>query len=282
MKLLPQRDIDLRSVGGLIFNEEDHSYHNADGIRYTGVTTLLSKYKLGFDSDAMSKYKSLKDFLPEDKFAQLKKHAGGWENVYKFYEKVCSKSEEYQIGLEKIKTAYLTEWDLAGKTGSEDGSLEHDLREKDVMENGFLFKGKHYPYSNKNITEITDKDCCVCTELLLWDHNNKIAGLADIVVFDNGVFHILDFKTNKKIGKYGFNGAKLLSPFSDLPECEYSIYTLQLNIYSYMIEKLSQLKKGESWLINTASVKHNRSEDIYIECDDMRDRVKESIFNELF
>lgn len=279
---LPNRDIDLREVGGLVFNEKDHSYHNSDGVKYTGVTTLLSKYKKGFDSDAMSKYKSLKDFLSEDKFTKLKKHAGGWENVFAFYEKICSISEENQIGLDKIRNEYLESWKEAGETGSNEGSIEHDKRERDIIENGFEFNGKHYPYLTKNITEITDKDYGVCTEILLWDHDNKIAGLADVVVFDKGVFYILDFKTNKKIGRTGFNGAKMLGPFSDLPECEYSIYSLQLNIYSYMIFKLSKLSKMGAWLINTASEKHERKEDIYIEVDDMETRVKESIFNELF
>jgi hypothetical protein len=42
------------------------------------------------------------------------------------------------------------------------------------------------------------------------------------------------------------------------------------------------MKKKGSWLISTASEKHERDEDIYIEVHDMESRVKEDVFVELF
>lgn len=279
MILLPQRDIDLRDVGGLIFIEKDHSYHNADGVRYSGVTTLLSKYKSKkFNSEHTARYKAMKDYLPKNIFDKIKEMAGGWENAHTLYDRVCKKGKDYLVNLERIKEDYLTQWENKTIEGSE----EHDSREREIIKNGFYYNGTLYPYLNKNILEITKSDVGVCTEILLWDHTIQLAGLADIVIFDKGSFHILDFKTNKEIGRTGFMGRKLLSPFEDLPDCEYSIYSLQLNIYSYMIEKLSKCKFIDAHLISTKSEEYERPEDVYIKCLDLKDKIKTEIFQELF
>lgn len=279
MTLLPNRDIDLRHLGGLVFSEKYHSYHNADGVKYTGVTTLLSKYKSQkFNADHTSKYKAMKDYLPENIFSRIKEMAGGWENAHVYYERVCNKGEKYLTNLERIRKEYLDSWQNKTVSGSE----EHDARERDIIENGFYHNGKHYPYLNKNILEITKDDVGVCTEILVWNHDLQLAGLADVVIFDKGKFYILDFKTNKEIKKTGFMGRKMLPPFDNLPECEFSIYSLQLNVYAYMIEDLSKCKYIDAHLISTKSEEYERQEDVYIECLDLRQEVKTEIFNELF
>jgi hypothetical protein len=279
MTLLPQRDVDLRHLGGLVFNEKYHSYHNSDGEKYSGVTTLLSKYKSQkFNADNTAKYKAMKDFLPEKIFKRIKEMAGGWENAHTYYERVCNKGVSYLENLEKIKNGYLEQW----KNKTISGSEEHDERERDIIENGFYYNGKLYPYLDKNILEITKDDVGVCTEILLWDHSKKLAGLADIVIFDKGKFYILDFKTNKEIKRTGFMGRNLLPPFDNLPECEFSIYSLQLNIYAYMINALSGCEYIDAHLISTKSEEYERPEDVYIECMDLREEVKTEIFNELF
>lgn len=279
MTLLPNRDIDLRDLGGLVFNEKYHSYHNSDGIKYTGVTTLISKYKSQkFNADNTSKYKAMKDYLPKKIFDRIKEMAGGWENTHTYYERVCNKGDEYSINLERIKKEYLDSW----KNKTISGSEEHDERERNIMENGFYHNGKLYPYLNKNILEITKDDVGVCTEILVWNHKLKLAGLADVVIFDKGKFYILDFKTNQEIKRTGFMGRKMLSPFDNLPECEFSIYSLQLNIYAYMISDLSGCEYIDAHLISTKSEEYNRPEDVFIECLDLREEVKIEIFNELF
>ena len=279
MTLLPQRDVDLRHLGGLMFEEETHSYYNADGVKYGGVTTLLSKYKSQkFNSENTARYKAMKDYLPKNIFDRLKKMAGGWENAHTYYEKVCNKGEEYLSNLERIKNEYLEEW----KNKTISGSETHDNRERDIIKNGFYHNGKLYPYLNKNILEITKDDVGVCTEILLWNHNIQLAGLADIVIFDKGKFYILDFKTNKEIKRTGFMGRKLLPPFDNLPECEFSIYSLQLNIYAYMIWELSGCEYVDAHLISTKSEEYDRDEDVYIECMDLWDEIKVEVFNELF
>lgn len=277
--LLPNRDIDLTDLGGLKFKESDHSYHNAEGIKYTGVTTLLSKYKSQkFDGEKTARYKAMKDYLPENIFNKLKEMAGGWENVHEYYERTCNKGEEYMINLERIKNEYIESWENKAVSGSE----EHDSRERDIIENGFYYKNKLYPYLNKNILEITKDDFGVCTEILLWNHDLKLAGLADVVLFNKGKFYILDFKTNKEIKTTGFMGRKLLAPFDNLPDCEFSVYSLQLNIYAHMISDLSGCRYIDAHLISTQSDEYNRPKDIYIECLDLRNEVKTEIFNELF
>jgi hypothetical protein len=55
------RSLDLTSVGGIIFEESTHKYTNADGIVYTGITTLLGRYHDHFDAEKTAINKSIKD-----------------------------------------------------------------------------------------------------------------------------------------------------------------------------------------------------------------------------
>lgn len=74
------------------------------------------------------------------------------------------------------------------------------------------------------------------TEWLIYDEDKKLAGSVDFtIVNQNGDLVIMDWKRSKKIRKTGFNKWGK-APFTDLPDCNYSHYTLQLNIYRHVLE----------------------------------------------
>ena len=123
---------------------------------------------------------------------------------------------------------------------------------------------------------ITKDDCCVVPEIMVWDHDSELCGLADLPIFDKGVVHILDYKTNKKIDKSGFMGAKMKGVFSMHPDSKTSKYSAQLYGYQKMACDITGFKAGECWIISTKSEKYNRPKDIFIECIDMSKEIRKA------
>jgi hypothetical protein len=77
----------------------------------------------------------------------------------------------------------------------------------------------------------------VCPELLVYDHEFKIAGQADVVLKMGKSISILDYKTSKTIEKVPFQDQRLLGPLSHLPNANFYIYAMQLSIYGYLLER---------------------------------------------
>jgi hypothetical protein len=279
--LMPDRNIDLRSVGGLIFNEEEHSYHNADGIRYMGMTTFLKQYSEPFDAEGTARYKAIKDNLDVNQMKKLKAlitsklnepSRTAWTKVHLFYDKLVESNDFLKNKLPETRQMYLDQWNKS----SADGSVEHDKREKDVIDNGVTWNGKYYPYMNKNILEVTKDDVCVIPEIMVWDHDKQLCGLIDLPIFDKGVIHILDYKTNKKIEKMGFMGKKMFGPFRFFPDANFYKYSAQLNGYMKMACDITKFEPGETWIISTASKEYKRKEDIYMQCENMMKEINEA------
>ena len=273
MSELQDRSYDLLSRGGIKFTEETHEYTNSDGVVYNSSTGILKQYKNPFDDVNMSKYKAIKEVLSYEKFNKLKRHAGGWDKVHKYWDKLLER-EEFKKPLLKKRKAFLDVWEKAGKDAVLAGSIEHAKREEEIIKNGFYWNNKYYPYADKTVLDIKNSDICAIPELLLWDHDIQLGGLADLPLFYNGVVDVHDFKTNKEISMTGFNGQKLRGILSHVPDCSFYLYSIQLEIYSRMIQDLTGFKRGENWIISTANPEYGRKEDVYIKCADMQKEVE--------
>ena len=75
------------------------------------------------------------------------------------------------------------------------------------------------------------------TEWMLWDEDLKIAGSVDMIYYNpvTKTYHMVDWKRSKEIKRFGFGFG--FGVCSHLPDCNYSHYSLQLNIYKYLLEK---------------------------------------------
>ena len=275
---LQDRSYDLTSIGGVKFDEEAHLYTNAAGEIYKSSTGIIKDFKNEFDSEGMSRYKAIKEILPIDSFTKLKRKAGGWEYVKDYWDILLKHSDKLKNALEKRQQKFLDEWKKAGDDAAHAGSLEHGKREEEIINNGFTWNNKYYPYSTKNILEVDKNDMCAIPEILLWYHGMKLGGLADLPLFERGYIHIHDFKTNKEISKTAFNDQRLKKFLGHLPDCSYYHYSLQLKIYQKLACRLSGLKPGECWIISTANPEYGRKEDVYIECANV-DKEVDLIFD---
>lgn len=264
--MIQNRSFDLRHKGGIVFNEEDHSYFNATGEQYESSTGIIKKYKAPFYDEQTAKYKAIKEILPEVHFKALKKHAGGWDNVHTFWDKLMER--EWAELLIERKDFHLAKWKHEAMAGSE----EHAKREQEIITNGGIeFQGVFYEYINTDVLSIPPNGQYCLTEMLLWDHSMKLGGLADLPLFDNSTFMVLDYKTNKEIAREGFMNKRMLPPFGQLPDCNYYHYSLQLDIYADMICQLTGFKHMGNYLISTANPAYGRETDELIKCEDLKE-----------
>lgn len=89
--------------------------------------------------------------------------------------------------------------------------------------------------------EIVEKDNIIplLSESRIYTLKYGYAGTFDLSTWDieKGGVYIRDYKTNADVYK-NFNLQRLLSPFEDLLDCDYSFYTLQLSLYQIPLEDL--------------------------------------------
>ena len=103
------------------------------------------------------------------------------------------------------------------------------------------------------------------------DSDFDICGMIDQLFYNkkSGMLELWDWKTNEKIdteSKY-----KLLSPISHISQAKLDVYSLQLSLYKLIVQKNTNLKLGDSYL-----VWFNESNDSYkiYKCHDYQNEVK--------
>ena len=238
--------------GKVAFLEGPHKYFNIedDSIVYTSVTTLIGKYEPEFNKEFVSKYKALERLMsPND----WKREKGGiWkskrisEDFLEIYG--ISKSE-----LNKVQQDILDEWAEINKQSCERGTKIHAQLENSFYNAGSNITLKKFGIGGKfeckkNYNEL-DLEYGVYPEYLIYYDNPKldlhIAGQIDLLVKNNNDIHIIDHKSNKKIDLKGFYNSSLRSteklkyPLTDLDNCNFNVYQLQLSTYAWMIQKIN-------------------------------------------
>lgn len=307
IKSTQDRTIDLTHIGGIKFEESNHRYTNNNNIVYKGVTTLLKDYEHHFDDKigainsaiksviigqfGEEKFNILKNKCKEDEINEYKglisyeekKLIFGHSFLYKKLEAIINKYPELKEKIELQRVQFLKEWKDKSDESIRLGSLEHDIREQKIKEDGYWFNGVHYKYiEGKNILNVTTDDVIVIPECLVWNHNVKLGGLADVFLFNKGFITVHDYKTNEEIEMESFMKKKMKGCCSKLMDCSYFHYSLQLRIYQQMaLDLRKEFKKSDNHIIHTASEKYNRKEDTIIKCFNVDNEV-ENIFKDLF
>jgi ATP-dependent exoDNAse (exonuclease V) beta subunit len=217
--------VSLSKFNKITFFESNHVY-KIDGVQTTSpsVTKLLSRFKKPFDVDSAA----------------------------------IRTANKRGVSVEQVKH----EWSQANLTSTVLGSLFHKY-----VENFFNGKRVGYEGSVKGLDD--DSKASVLTrlpilveqfkrfqdkhkllpvknELIVGDlsQGTNICGMVDMLTYDpsDGSFSIYDFKTNKKISDSSAYKQKFLHVLSHLDECELNAYTLQLNIYKYLIEQETDIR----------------------------------------
>ena len=238
--------------GDVGFLEGPHKYVNLkdSSIQYTSVTTLIEKYGKEFDKEFVSKYKALERLIPADNW---KKEKGAIWKSHKIPEGVL---EVYSItpeNLNKVQQEILDEWAETNRIACERGTKIHAQLENSFYNAGSNITLKKFGIGGKfkcekNYNEL-DMEYGLYPEYLIYYDNSKlnlhIAGQIDLIVKSGNDIYIIDHKTNAKIDLKGFyNSAlrttdKMKFPLTDLDECNYNHYQLQLSMYAWMLQKIN-------------------------------------------
>jgi ATP-dependent exoDNAse (exonuclease V) beta subunit len=226
----------------VILDHDTHVYTNTEnGEVYTSVTTLIGKYKKPFDKDKWSK--------------------------------VVAKREG------KTQDEILDKWSSITTTAQNRGTNVHLIMEN-YIKSRKIEKGYEELVDSfiKKTNGIILPESNILSEELLYSHEYKLAGTADLVVENGNNFYILDFKTNKKFNYVNKYNDYFYEPIDYLPQCEFNTYTIQLSIYAWMHEQLTGKKCGGLKIFYLREF-NNKTFWQEIPCTYMKSTVKDLLFD---
>jgi len=195
----------------MFLDEETHTYTNEKGERYSSVTTLLGTWFNPFDEK-----KELKKIRNDP--AKIKRYEG--------------------MSDDEIKQQWKTEGLEASRLGTElHKHIENYLTgNMDYMKNRALIDVEYKYFLDFIETPLVTKG----VEWRVWNDDIKLAGTIDYVSENkDGTIDLYDWKRSKSLTR-PLGGFSIVPELMHIPCTNFWKYTLQLNIYKWLIEK-----KGE-------------------------------------
>ena len=195
------------------FDPVKHTYTNTEtGELYISTTTLIGKYHPQFNAPLMAERVAKRDGVSTQFVLDM------WEEIKN---KACAK-----------------------------GSMIHNLLEDYIKEGKRIDKLPWmYDEYDRIIKETVWRPTKTHSEMVLWNHEYKIAGMADVIIESGKYFYVVDFKTNKAFGRESKFNEYFHKPIDHLAVCEFNSYALQLSVYAYMYELLHKKKLKQMFVL---------------------------------
>lgn len=232
------------------FNEDLHRYTDEDNNEYTSVTSLIKRYEKPFDENYWAKKKADEAGLPTEVVKQnwkdIREYSANKGTIeHKLLEDSINKSNNNQ-DFKFDSTTYRERSPFKDRIGF----IEINSTNLEVLANSPL--GRKYPEIYKFLEGFILQGWTLMAEKRVYWYDFLIAGTIDCLLLKGKEFMIVDWKTNKdklkfesgyykKIG--GVKSDQWVStndffkpPISALSFCKGNIYTLQLSLYSYILE----------------------------------------------
>ena len=242
----------------LYFEENGHRYTDNGGNEYISVTTIIGNYVPKFDAKYWAHKKAKEQGVSEKEIIKqwnkIKDEAceRGTEthNNIEGAIKEVSKFKEAIQYLQQLEGRCITVADIPGLIPK---PLDID-KFKEATEN-------KYPEIYRVFQFYIERGYTIYSEIGVFDPTLLISGTIDIFCYRPTDFVILDWKTNR--GGLQFESGyfkkdkttipnqltnewvrksdKMLPPLNHLPECNGSHYTMQLSIYSRLVERILEI-----------------------------------------
>jgi ATP-dependent exoDNAse (exonuclease V) beta subunit len=184
----------------------------------------------------------------------------------------------------------LAEWEFKGEFSRTKGTLLHNYAEnhwqnkifpldytiyeekfgeglmKERLEECIRMFGEFYLKAKKNLIP-------VAMELVIGDSNIGIGGMVDCLFWNDKYkeYQIWDYKTNKEIAEYSKYRKRMKAPINFLHDCELEAYSIQLNLYKYIIQKNTDIKIGKCFLVH---IHEEQEEYNIIECKEYQEIIQ--------
>lgn len=221
--------LELSNFSNIKYYDEEHKYF-VDGKELMSATTFIGKFKPKFETEKLAEQYAAKRGL----------------NV----------------------NDVIADWDYKRDFSTVKGSAVHLFAENYWNNKVFPYDGS-IPLKKFGVDQVKEKyDKCVQyfmnfyndakqnlvpvkMELVVGDIEYGIAGMVDCLFFNkkSNMLEIYDYKTNKDIKLKNDFGQRFGTPISHLDVCEINTYSLQLGLYKHIIEKNTNLKIGNTYLV---------------------------------
>lgn len=233
------------SFSHIKFFDKNHTYTINNKPAKESVSGLLKAFEKPFESQKIAGYvaerdqKSVEQVLSEWEFAKNYSCHKGSE-FHLFVENYFNRKQT-TINIDSLKNFY----NKNKKFFKEETSIDDYYKELAHLIKNFL-----------NFYDWWKKDhILIKSEFVVGDEESGICGTIDNLSYNKKTKElvIFDYKTNKEIKKKNPRDETFLKPINYLSHCEYIKYSLQLNLYQYIIEKNSQFKVPKSYIVWVAN-----------------------------
>lgn len=219
-------------AGHVKYDDKPHTYvRQTDGFKYVSGTQLIHKYNCDKD------WPTIKRKYAKKIGKTVREVTSMWKAEN---DKSLVKGNKYHDGkeLEVCEQEYM-EFERGGKT------IRLKVFPNVLDENGIKY--------SRDLSSLEDG---VYPELLIYDDEFGIAGQADLVFIYKGTISIYDYKTNKKLDmnafvRYDQSFDTMKHPITHLDDCNFMHYTLQLNLYAFML-----LRHLKGYKLNKMTIEH--------------------------
>lgn len=256
----------------LIFKEDGHKYNDTNGNDYISTTTILHSLAPAFDKKYWLKKKAKELGISEKRLEKQ------WQDIT---DEACSRGTKTHNGLEDgIKTSsmfksavkYMIRDNGEMITIADLPNINLNVKQLDIKEFIDATENK-YPQVYDIFHYYTNAGYKIYAEIGAFLIDFLISGTIDVLCIKDDKFVIGDWKTNRgglkfEAGYYKKDKTQkpnqltndwvtkkefLLPPVNHLPNCNGSIYNLQLSMYAFMVESILGIPNAGLWLCHIDS-----------------------------
>jgi len=205
------------NIDNIKLNRDSHIYTLNDdkSINFTSVTTFISEFFEKFDS--LKTATKLVNTVPKYSHLTVDELLSEWKFARDHGTKVHNEIEDNLID---------------GTNASEPKAIH-----------GIDWLNKHTSFDKHQ----------VFAEKIIYSEDIKLAGSVDLIIHNNETneYTIVDWKTNAKISTSAYRGKKGTHKItSNIEDCKYSVYALQLSAYRYILEKYYGLSIYRQFIVH--------------------------------
>lgn len=270
--MLQLRDLRYNDIK-LTFKEEGHKYFDSLGNTYKSTTTLLHEYQPKFEKNYWLKKKAKELGISEKELAKQ------WQQIT---DEACERGTATHNGLEDGIKGISMFQNAVNFLQRENGemitiadlpNIDLNIKPLDVKEFKEFTENK-YPEIYKVFDYYINAGYKIYSEIGGFLIDYLVSGTIDVLCIRDDQFVIGDWKTNRgglkfEAGYYKkdkkqrpaqttdiwVNNPKdvLLPPVSHMPNCNGSIYNLQLSLYAFMVERILGIPNAGLWLCHIDS-----------------------------
>ena len=221
---------ELQYFKGIEFHEKQHFYTLNDYKFGISATSLIETYGQEFDSDSVSQMVANKRGISQQEVLNEWKK----ENEFSCIKGSCIHLKAQSLWME-------TNYEIDYNTINNNIDKNRLKKEYDIMSKQAINFYNDY----KDMYDM------IQDEFIVWSKEFDIAGSIDGIMYNKYTQQccILDFKSNKDLQFESKYHKKMKVPLHKLDDVNGQHYYIQLSIYKYLIEKYTNIKVDETFIV---------------------------------